>query len=65
MPLVHECRIVPAGHAGGREQGHVLIIAGGLPGTGKTTPTQLLSARIGAVHLRIDTIEQAIVRLRP
>ena len=35
---------------------------GGLPGTGKTTLARLLSARIGAVHLRVDTIEQAIVR---
>lgn len=35
---------------------------GGLPGTGKTTLARLLAARIGAVHLRVDTIEQAIVR---
>ncbi|MEU6773507.1 AAA family ATPase [Streptomyces sp. NPDC046759] len=35
---------------------------GGLPGTGKTTHARLLAARIGAVHLRVDTIEQAIVR---
>jgi predicted kinase len=35
---------------------------GGLPGTGKTTPARLLAARTGAVHLRIDTIEQAVVR---
>ncbi|MER6471468.1 AAA family ATPase [Streptomyces collinus] len=40
----------------------MLIVMGGLPGTGKTTLARLLAARIGAVHLRIDTIEQAIVR---
>ncbi|MFJ6088112.1 AAA family ATPase [Streptomyces sp. NPDC092369] len=40
----------------------MLIVIGGLPGTGKTTLARLLAARIAAVHLRIDTIEQAIVR---
>ncbi|WP_217551752.1 AAA family ATPase [Streptomyces sp. GbtcB6] len=40
----------------------MLIVIGGLPGTGKTTLARLLAARTGAVHLRIDTIEQAIVR---
>jgi predicted kinase len=32
----------------------------GLPGSGKTTLAQLLARRIGAAHLRIDTIEQAL-----
>ncbi|MFD6281352.1 AAA family ATPase [Streptomyces sp. NPDC060209] len=40
----------------------MLIVIGGLPGTGKTTLARLLASRIGAVHLRIDTIEQAVVR---
>ncbi|CAM5722767.1 hypothetical protein SCANM63S_00919 [Streptomyces canarius] len=40
----------------------MLIVMGGLPGTGETTLARLLTARIGAVHLRVDTIEQAIVR---
>lgn len=40
----------------------VLVVIGGLPGTGKTTLSRLLAARIGAVHLRVDTIEQALVR---
>ncbi|MFJ3804624.1 AAA family ATPase [Streptomyces sp. NPDC090088] len=40
----------------------MLIVIGGLPGTGKTTLARLLAARIDAVHLRVDTIEQAIVR---
>ncbi|KUN83509.1 AAA family ATPase [Streptomyces griseoruber] len=40
----------------------MLLVIGGLPGTGKTTLARLLAARLGAVHLRVDTIEQAIVR---
>lgn len=39
----------------------MLIAFGGLPGTGKTTLSRALAERIGAVHLRIDTLEQAIM----
>ena len=39
----------------------MLIIFGGLPGTGKTTLCRALALRLAAVHLRIDTIEQAIL----
>lgn len=42
--------------------GPTLIVLGGLPGTGKTTIARALAARIGAVHVRIDSIEQAILR---
>ena len=38
----------------------MLIILGGLPGTGKTTIARALATRLGAFHLRIDTIEQAL-----
>jgi predicted kinase len=38
----------------------MLIIFGGLPGTGKTTIARELARQIGAMHLRIDSIEQAI-----
>jgi DNA polymerase III delta prime subunit len=38
----------------------MLIILGGLPGAGKTTLASALARRLDAVHLRIDTIEQAI-----
>lgn len=38
----------------------MLIALGGLPGAGKSTLAALLAPRIEAVHLRIDTIEQAM-----
>ena len=38
----------------------VLIALGGLPAVGKSTLAMSLARRIGAVHLRIDTIEQAM-----
>lgn len=37
-----------------------LIVLAGLPGVGKTTLARALAKRLGAVHLRIDTIEQAL-----
>ena len=37
-----------------------LFIFSGLPASGKTTLAQQLAAELKAVHLRIDTIEQAI-----
>jgi predicted kinase len=38
----------------------MLIIFGGLPGTGKTTLAKALSKQLKATYLRIDSIEQAI-----
>lgn len=38
----------------------MLIVLGGLPGTGKTSIARELGRQIGAVHLRIDTIEQVL-----
>lgn len=38
----------------------MLIAFAGLPGTGKSTVARALAAKLGAVWLRIDTIEQAI-----
>jgi predicted kinase len=39
----------------------MLIILGGLPGSGKTTIARALAQRLNAVHVRVDTIEQAIL----
>ena len=40
----------------------MLIILGGLPGVGKTTIARELAKQLRAVHIRIDSIENAIVR---
>jgi len=39
----------------------VLISLAGLPGTGKTTIARAVATRLRAVHLRLDTVEQALV----
>lgn len=39
----------------------MLVTLCGLPGTGKTTIARTLAQRLGAVHLRIDSIEQALL----
>lgn len=40
----------------------MLIILGGLPGSGKTTLARALAAKLDAVYLRVDSIEQAMRR---
>jgi predicted kinase len=42
--------------------GMILVVAGGLPATGKSTVASELSRRTGFPYLRVDTIEQAIIR---
>src|SRR5262249_48240384 len=37
-----------------------LYVFSGLPGTGKTVLSQRLASQVKAVHLRIDTVEQAL-----
>ncbi len=43
-----------------QDQRPLLIVFSGLPGTGKTTVSKALAAKLHAVYLRIDTIEQAM-----
>ncbi|WP_407655360.1 AAA family ATPase [Agrobacterium tumefaciens] len=43
----------------------MLIIFGGLPGSGKSAVAQALALRTGACYLRVDTIEQAISSSTP
>jgi len=38
----------------------MVIVFSGLPGTGKTAIARELARKVGAVHVRIDSIEQAI-----
>jgi predicted kinase len=38
----------------------MLIVLSGLPGAGKTTIARAVATALGAIHLRIDTIEQAL-----
>jgi predicted kinase len=38
----------------------MLIIFGGLPGTGKTTISKQLAKQLKATYLRVDTVEQAL-----
>lgn len=38
----------------------MLYIFGGLPAVGKTSLSTFLAARLGAVYVRVDTIEQAL-----
>jgi len=42
-----------------------LIVFSGLPGAGKTTLARDVAARLGAVFLRVDVIEQAILGALP
>lgn len=39
----------------------LLIVLGGLPGTGKTTIAKVLATQLKCIYVRIDTIEQALL----
>ena len=38
----------------------MLVVIGGLPGTGKTTIARLVAEQVNAIYIRIDAIEQAL-----
>ena len=38
----------------------MLIVLGGLPGVGKTTIARKLARQLGAMHIRIDSIEEPV-----
>ncbi|WP_147899840.1 2-C-methyl-D-erythritol 4-phosphate cytidylyltransferase [Serinicoccus profundi] len=40
----------------------VLVVLSGLPGVGKTTVARAACRRLGAAHVRVDTLEQALLR---
>jgi len=40
----------------------MLIVFGGLPGVGKSTIAQNIVRKLSAVYLRIDSVEQALIR---
>ena len=40
----------------------MLVVLGGLPGVGKTTIARELAGAMGAVYIRVDSIEQALRR---
>jgi predicted kinase len=45
-----------------RQNRSVLVVLAGLPGTGKTTVARLVAAELRAAHLRIDSIDAALLR---
>jgi len=45
-----------------RDRRPVLVVIGGLPAAGKTTIAAALARQVGAAFIRVDSIEQAILR---
>src|SRR4051794_38675770 len=49
--------------SGGREDGDVLVLIGGLPGVGTTTVAREVARRTRGAHVRIDALEAGLVDL--
>jgi predicted kinase len=60
LPIIRRTRSPMKTPAEPSDGGAMLIVFGGLPGTGKTTLARALSKERQAVYLRVDTIEQAL-----
>ena len=60
LALLRGTRFRPAENPASIAPMAMLIVFGGLPGAGKTAIAQELACELGAVYLRIDSIEQAI-----
>jgi predicted kinase len=57
---VADLHVLPKVRSGVQQEDLMLIVFGGLPGTGKTTISRAVATRRLATYLRIDAIEQAI-----
>jgi predicted kinase len=44
------------------DRGAELVVFAGLPGSGKSTSAEVVAARLGAVWIRVDTLEAAMLR---
>src|SRR3954451_4266741 len=55
------CRVGWCTGTHARQGEGVLIVISGLPGTGKSAVAAALAARLGAAHLSIDPIEDALL----
>jgi len=52
--------IISTGSIEAMSQSALLVVFGGLPGTGKTTISRELTRRLAATYLRVDAIEQSL-----
>lgn len=51
----------PVGRPASGRVGQVLVVVSGLPGTGKTAVARAVARRLGAAHLSVDPVEDALL----